>query len=66
MNLDELLIANLQNLADAEKLLVAGLPAMVEAASKALLQQSRPGRDVRVVALPQTSSRLNVKLFTKD
>ncbi|MGI4827670.1 MAG: hypothetical protein ACRYFU_05700, partial [Janthinobacterium lividum] len=33
--------------------------------SSALLQQSGPGRDVRVVALSQTSSRLNVKLFTK-
>ena len=32
----------------------------------ALLQQSSPGRDVRVVALPHTSSRLNVKFFTKD
>ena len=33
---------------------------------RALLQRSGPGRDIRIVALPQTSSRLNVKLFTKD
>ena len=30
------------------------------------MQQSGPGRGARVVALPQPSSRLNVKLVTKD
>ena len=30
------------------------------------MQQSGSGRDVLIVALPQPSSRLNVKLFTKD
>ena len=30
------------------------------------MQQSGPARGVRVIALPQTSSRLNVQLFTKD
>ena len=35
-------------------------------ARRALLQQSDPGRGVRVVALSQASSRLDVKLFTKN
>lgn len=38
MNLNELLIRNLQDLADAEKLLIAGLPALVDAALNAELQ----------------------------
>ena len=40
--------------------------ASADAIGKALLQQSGPDRGARVVALPQTSSRLEVQRFTED
>ncbi len=45
---------------------VGGISTLSVIFLKALLQQSGPGRDVRVVALPQTSSRLDVQPFTED